>query len=280
MNSAIIQEKLDKILPLALEEMLKIDAGRLDELTFKQATSIIYEVALNRWLLEDLDNWEYIDEPELSFEYLGTKGIIDLTGVIKSDPPDNAYKPYAGQRFIVDWKTSSTSVLSDNWKFDYLNSWQWRIYSAAKDAKLFIYRGMTRGELDITRAVKTIQIAVPDDVSLQVEEHMRLTRLQLNALTPEPVWPRNWPGPCRKWSGCPFYSDCFSNQRPEKLITIPELISYSKLSAFAECPEKYRRLVSQPDDLRELDANENTIFGNVVHAGLAKIYKEMFHLKD
>ena len=56
MNSAIIQEKLDKILPLALEEMLKIDAGRLDELTFKQATSIIYEVALNRWLLEDLDN--------------------------------------------------------------------------------------------------------------------------------------------------------------------------------------------------------------------------------
>jgi hypothetical protein len=270
-----LQEKLDSILPAVAEEMLKVDAGRLDALVFKQATSMVYEIAVMRWLAEDLENFEYIETPEMTFEFEGTKGIIDLTGRIKQNPPSSAYKKYAGKKFVVDWKTSSTSVLSDTWKHDYLNSWQWRIYSAATNASLFIYRGMTRGEFDLTRAVKSLQIEVPEDNDYQVREHIRKTRLSMKAFENETTWPRYWPNPCRKWGGCPFHTDCFNNTQPEGLVTIPDLLSYSKISAFQDCPEKYRRLLLTQ---KEADANENTIFGNVVHAGLAVIYKEMFNV--
>lgn len=268
-----LQNKLDSILPGVLDVMLATDNKRLEPLVFKQATAMVYEIAVMRWLAEDIENFESIDPPEIEFEYNGTKGVIDLTGTIKTNPPSKAYEKYAGQRFVLDWKTSSTSVLSDTWKHDYLNSWQWRIYSAAKNAQLFIYRGMTRGEMDISRAVKTLQIEVPLDNDYQVREHIRKTRLSMKAFENETTWPRYWPNPCRKWGGCPFHVDCFNNTQPEGLITIPSLLSYSKISAFQDCPEKYRRLLLAE---READANENTIFGNVVHAGLAQIYKEMF----
>lgn len=275
MDNSLIEKTLDTALPGALEIMLAVDNGRLSPLVFKQAPDLVYNIALKRWLVEDLENFEYIEQPEQSFEYRGTKGVIDLQGKIKSKPASKAYEKYAGQKFILDWKTSSMSVRSDNWKHDHLNSWQWRIYSAAMDAKLFIYRGMTRGETDISQAVKVIQIEVPEDNEYQVQEHFRKTKLSMRAFENELTWPRYWPGPCRKWDGCPFREDCFSNSSPAGLVKIPELISYSKLSAFQDCPEKYRRLLLLGDNI-EADANENTIFGNVVHAGLAYIYKEMF----
>lgn len=273
-----VQNKLDSILPGAMEEMLRVDAGRLDPLLYKQAPELVYNIAINRWLIEDLENFAYIEEPEYSFEYRGTKGVIDLMGRIKDKPLSKTYEKYAGKKFVLDWKTSGSSVRSDNWKHDHLNSWQWRIYSAAVNADLFIYRGMTRGENDLTQAIKVIQIEVPEDNEYQVQEHFRKTKLAMKAYENELTWPRNWPAPCRKWDGCRFYNDCFSNTSPGALVTIPSLLSYSKLSAFQDCPEKYRRLLLAGSE--EIDANENTIFGNVVHAGLAFIYKEMFNVRE
>ena len=46
-------------------------------------------------------------------------------------------------------------------------------------------------------------------------------------------------------------------------------LSYSGISTFMLCPEKYRR--QQEDGSAD---SEETIFGSVVHAGLAEAYRQ------
>jgi len=247
----------------------KTNNNRLTGLELHEAGNVLV-AAINRWLEEDIDNFVSIEKPEKEFlASNGTKGIIDLIATIAPDPPSNAYKPHAGKRIIVDWKTTAASVKSDSWKTSYLNSWQWRIYSEVERADLFSYRGISRQDLD----VRTFMITVPTDNAHQVSEFIRMTRLQMNSLINEPYWPRSWPSPCSKWGGCAFYTDCFNNTQPPALIQIPDHLSYSKLSAFTDCPEKYRRLNLLGTEKAE---NENTIFGNIVHAGLAYVYEHVF----
>ena len=266
----VLQTVIEDLFPKACELMCDFASGRLEDVLLVEVKELLW-AGLSRWLEEDLSNFAQISKPELEFSYLGTKGVIDIEGILKEKPGSNAYLPYAGRKMLIDWKTSTTSVVSDTWAFSYLNSWQWRIYSSAVKADLFTFRGLSRQKLGET---KSLLIKVPSDVEAQVQEYLRLTRKQMSVLEGEKIWPRNWPSPCAKFGGCPFYANCFSNEMPEQIIQIPELLSYSKLSAFQDCPEKYRRLVAAGPEVR--DENENTIFGNTFHLGIAFIYEKVF----
>lgn len=226
--------------------------------------------ALERWLAEDIANCtiEGVEEP---FEDPFKRGVIDVILRIRPEPSDSVYTPHANQLLGVDWKTSKNTLGSD-WRDRYIYSWQAPTYVDGIARKysltpaLFQYRGVSR-----SFETKPILLEVKTDPAPSVEVQYGGLRVMRDALISAglSVWPKNMPSGCRAYgSECAYFADCTHNTEP-RYVPEPKIFSFSGASTFLLCPEKYRRnMVDGSQD------SEESIFGNLVHVGLAEAYKQ------
>lgn len=261
----------------------------ITECDFEDAKAMVYDVA-GRWLLRDLEDfnidskngiehlfeWEVDNKPFL-------KGYLDIFGEVAQPPGSNPFAEFAGLPFSVDWKTSNRD-LNDVWAARYLNSWQWRLYAAARDLKLFIYRGIKRPQkVGEKTAFREIPIAVP---SYNFEECMLYVAALLasrQALVDGrfEIWPQSRPDACKAYNrDCPFLDDCDQFTMPRAAIG-EKVMSYSSLKDFARCPEYHRRAELQKlAALEDADAisGAEANFGTLVHSGVAEVYRQALAL--
>lgn len=225
--------------------------------------------ALERWLAEDLANCriEAVEEP---FEDAFKRGVCDVILRVNSDPEDAVYKPHANQLQVIDWKSSKNTLGSD-WRDRYIYSWQGPTYVDGVARKysltptLFQYRGISR-----SYETKPVLLEVTDPAP-SVEVQYGGLRIMRDALISAglSVWPKNMPSGCKAYGGlCSYFEECTQNKEP-RYVPVEKIFSFSGASTFLLCPEKYRRnLVDGSQD------SEESIFGNLVHVGLAEAYKQ------
>lgn len=245
---------------------------KLTEWDFEDAKRLIWNAA-EKWLPRDLS--EFIIAPDgiekrMSLDWGGklqVKGYIDIEGTFRGTI--KPFTEYAGDKFVLDWKTSKNTLDTD-WRERLIDSWQWRFYHTGNDAKVIIYRGLSRnGE------TKEVLLAPPVSTKEETLEYirgtiaMRQSLIQLGAT----VYPRHRPFACHAYGReCPFYADCDNYDTIPKVALLDSEMSYSRLEHLLLCPEKHRRLVLQND----ADDSEETDFGQAVHRGLAEVWRQAF----
>jgi len=208
--------------------------------------------------------WSSIESP------LETRGVIDMEGVFTSGQ-------YEGRRFIVDYKTHR-GPLDSRYVRSQVESLQWQIYAAMRDASLALYRLASREQ----PVVKQVILEVPPWSAANIQEFLAATAGIVGSLVSSEalVWPRFGllNGYCHKWNEtCRYYRDCTGQPPPKSLTASQAALSYSSLQTFARCPELYRRSRLLPKD--QDDGNDDTRFGQAVHRGLAEAYRQAFGIE-
>ena len=227
--------------------------------------------ALERWLAEDLANCRVISVEE-PFEDEFKRGVTDVVFEILPEPEDTVFQKHAGELMGVDWKTSRNTLGSD-WRDRYVYSWQGPTYADGlarkyhRTPRLFQYRGIAR-----SFETKPVLLEV-DNPAPSVEAQYGGLRIMRDALVTAklPVWPKSMPSACKSYGReCPYWTDCTEGKEPRYVPEPDKIFSFSSASTFLLCPEKYRRnLLTGSED------SEDTIFGNMVHVGLAEAYKQV-----
>lgn len=245
---------------------------KLTEWDFEDAKRLIWNAA-EKWLVRDLR--ELIVAPDgfekrMSLEWGGSKpmkGYIDMEGQLRG-----TIKPfidYAGRPFVLDWKTSK-NTLDTEWRERLIDSWQWRIYHAATDCGVIIYRGLSRNG-----DTKELLIAPPETTKREVQEYVSGALAMRNALVTlgAEVYPRHKPYACHAYGReCPFYTDCDNYDSIPRQALEDKEMSYSRLEHLLLCPEKHRRLIIEAG----ADDSEETTFGQAIHRGLAETWRQAF----
>lgn len=194
------------------------------------------------------------------------KGIIDLRGTLNGRL--NSTKHYAGRRVVIDWK-STGSALDKVWDERLLDSWQWKKYLYFDNADVMIYRGIHRDG-----STRELIIERPPGLEASVIDHLRGITVARNALITAglDVWPRNMPQSCGSFGrDCPYREDCRDFTMPRGLVSIEKSISYSGMSKFLLCPERYRRSVLEDGQ----EGTEESNIGVAFHRGAAELYTQV-----
>jgi len=272
-----VWEALDKD---AISTAILPPGGTLSDFDFEDAKACVYAAA-ERWLVEDLGNLVVTGlecreqlQPENGIGQ-EVKAFVDMKASVLSTPRHTVFRPYAGQTIVLDWK-SARSALDTRWSDRLINSQQWRLYAAATDAKLFIYRGIRRRQRpNEDPETRSIILEVPENNLAETKAyaagvyHMRQALVNSNL----PIWPRNMPAACHEFQRpCPYLPDCESGTSPHT-GGADKILSYSSMKDFLACPERHRRN-SMPDSTS--GDNNDTLFGNAVHRGLAEVWSQVF----
>jgi hypothetical protein len=262
------KDRLDWFKISAEMEKFAAEKGGVHHSEEEQARKCVF-TGLERWLAEDLANCRVI-EVESPFEDEYKRGFIDVLLQVLDAPEDAVFAPFAGAFKGVDWKTSRNTLSSD-WRDRHLYSWQGPTYCHGIGKKyqltprLFEYRGISR-----SLETKPVLLQI-DNPAPSVEVQYGGLRVMRDALIAAelPVWPKNMPSACGAYGrDCEYLEDCREHTEPFVQIE-RKPFSYSGASTFMLCPEKYRRnLVAGSAD------SEETIFGNLVHVGLAEAYRQ------
>lgn len=250
------------------EEISAIEEGQPNMPDYdRQDVRELTLVAAARWLPTDLIEWE-LDAIEEPFEIQGFRGITDLRG--RHRGLFNAFKPFEGQAFLGDWKTTKGALDSD-WANRYKYSHQWPLYTLAfPDTKLFTYRGISR--LGDTREVI---IEIPPGVVEQASQYLMQVRGMRDTLKGQAPWPRHQPSACKAYGReCDFIEQCRDNVVIIGDFNFEKPMSYSGSETFQLCNEKHR--LTQIAGYGEDD--ETLAFGKAFHRGIAEVYRQVFKL--
>lgn len=237
---------------------------------FETACNCVF-TALERWLAEDLANCRVVAVEE-AFEDTFKRGVVDVILEILPNPEDEVYKNHPGSLMAIDWKTSRNTLGSD-WRDRYIYSWQGPTYTDGigrkyhRTPEFFQYRGIAR-----SFETKPVLLKV-ENPAPSVEAQYGGLRAMRDALVDAnlPVWPKNMPSACGAYGReCRYWRDCTEGKEPRFVVAPDKLFSFSSASTFLLCPEKYRRNL-----LEGSEDSEDTIFGNLVHIGLAAAYKQV-----
>lgn len=256
-----------------------IDSSELDEVI--HAVGIVEKTFLER----DKENID-VTHIEKSLKYKDIyEGTADIVGRIKKNSPYYP-KDYHGTKIIIDWKTKE-AVFYDlsKWKQQYMDSWQWRLYSFVEEADCFEYRGISRANGDTQK----ITLKVKEDNKEFCLDYLYYSNEAITALNKvgEGPWPRHKPFGCHSYNReCPFYQDCKNDKVPEGLEghIKPKTLHYSDLEVFYMCPERYRLLTKLQEKLYTkglgdgIESSKTTRFGSALHRGVAHIYKLSYKL--
>lgn len=218
--------------------------------------------AYERWGEKDVKECKELVSLETEFS-CAIATDVSFHGVI-----DLGYKNNNDEIIIIDWKTSR-STLDINWQQRLIDSFQWRMYAAATNAKRVTYRGINRkSPVEFRDCVIEVPESTPAEVYGQIAGIYAMRSSLVSAQLP--VWPRNSPRACFAYGDrCVHLKDCQGYSMPRGIPNLHE-ISYSQMDEFLLCPEKYRR--TQGD---EKDKDEETLFGTIVHRGLAEVWQQL-----
>lgn len=252
----------------------------MTDFDFDDAKACVFAAA-ERWLMEDLGNFAITGlecrerlwiENGINQEI---KAFVDMKANVLPKPHHAVFRPYAGQTVVADWK-SARSALDTRWSDRLINSQQWRLYAAATDAKLFVYRGVRRrqhpGEDPETRAVI---LEVPESNLVETKVYAEGVYRMRRALVDSglPIWPRNMPSACHEFQrACPYLADCEGGTSP-RIAGADKVLSYSSMKDFLTCAERHRRNTLPGSTSGD---NNDTLFGNAVHRGLAEVWSQAF----
>jgi hypothetical protein len=238
------------------------------------------------YLEQDASNYEVLGvEQDFVYHDL-TRGRADLVLRVREEPVSGFLRPYRGGLVVLDWKTSAGN-LDTRWRRRYSMSWQWKIYSVALGARLFLYRGISTKYQpeDGTYEVKEFGLEVPDWIHEYVREELALAKAQVSSYRGFSRWPRTMDNyACYAFGDeCPFIEHCragisvFDGEYPYN-----EPLSYSKLNLLHLCPDRMRMTYFREqlglDD--EPDEFESRYLGQAVHEVLAEMYRTYFKLTE
>jgi len=255
----------------------------------QQEVSELCWLAAESFLARDLQEFSQIRVEEKAGN---GRAIIDLQGLISGTLAP--YTEHVGHWDIIDWKTTSMPVDTDQWRRKCLDSWQWKFYGALRpEAKFFTYRGISRerairtegegwGEAQRVREVRLeLNDGLPYEVAMQKAGVLGSYNalIKLTAGGEIPVWPRNTKTGCYAYGiKCPFKNDCDTNSMPLGGLGLEPLddISYSRMENFMLCPERARRTkLAELEDLERRESDATTV-GVAFHAGIAELYIQAF----
>ena len=224
--------------------------------------------AAERWLPQDLEEWQ-LDAVEERFVHPSLRGILDLRGRHKGKY--KVFEPFAGKKFICDWKTTRGKLDAD-WAERYQYSWQWKLYTIPHpDTAVFSYRGISRDG-----STREILVEVPPTSPQEALHYLEQLQVMRKALGDSLPWPRKMPGSCRAYGrDCEFLDHCQNNRTHTGLIDISKPLSYSSAETFLLCPEKHRLMQLAAGNA---DDDETLAFGKAFHRGIAEVYTQAFKL--
>ena len=266
-------------------ELVLSQGAKPTEELWRETTNLLL-LALEMWIRRDLQEFENVTVEQ---KYKNGKVIIDLEATCKGTLAP--FERYKGEKVLLDWKTTFDIVDSEKWRNKCLGSWQWKTYAAERNsAKIFIYRGISRslwepktsgGVVTEYSRTKEILIEIPPDIDKSVKLQYTGVTAQLNALKNFPIWPTNpSPDTCWAWSTpCPELSDCTNYSMLEHPLTYEEELSYSSMSRFMMCPERFRKQALRKLSIIETDPDSSdfTVVGTMFHAGIAEIYRQLWN---
>ncbi len=257
-------------------EILRREEGdkELKDYELSEVKSLIW-LAGEKWLIRDLTEFT-LTGTEVDILTLPDKNgyrfhaFIDVTGHIKG--VKKPFDKYQGLPYCIDWKTTSKE-LDNIWRNRQISSWQWQNYSHLTDAKIFIYRGISRKE-----TLKEVILKVPEINSFEVTEFNESVGGQIKYLVDNniKVWPRNKPFACSAYGKTCFYiNDCENFSMKQEVPKMGNL-SYSFVNKFLLCPERARRELIEIGDIS--DNTDESNFGKAVHKGIANLWQQGFGL--
>jgi hypothetical protein len=258
-------------------------ADKLSPFEFREISDCVL-LAADTWLARDLQTFSSIKVEE---SYNNGKVFIDLIGVNKGGlAPFNKYPD--GSLVMIDWKSSANPVDTDTFKKRHLGSYQWQKYASCEPSTvLFIYRGLSRS-LDFRKKgdnfepasrTRELILQVHDGIFQDVLSQWSGVAKMRNALITSDMipWPKNRDSCYDYGYDCPFLKECFANQTALTMPTFSDNLSYSKMSLFLRCPERYRlTTLAEQTDATEIDEDMTTLAGSIIHAGLANLWQQSF----
>jgi hypothetical protein len=269
----------DSLLPLLnleliAEKILKTEGRALENHEFDDVKELCI-IAGRRWLARDLEDLQILGLEEEVFidDIPGQRtpfhGFIDGWGVLtgKGTP---TLQPYVGRIAAWDWKTTKNHVENSkgDWKQKMIDSWQWPIYSTAKDVRIFMYRGISTTykttEEVILQTVPTTSQEVKEYLSGVYAQRQSYVDLGLT------VWPRRKPDSCNAFGRpCPYLTDCDEYTMPQ-IAPGDRQLSYSSANTLLLCPERHRR-----DSLTgNREETDSTVVGQAFHRGMQEMYEQ------
>lgn len=258
------QEKIIK----AIESDLKLNPSDLSDI--KACVWILGKTYGEK----DFEELEILDV-ERKFEDPLCAGTADILARIKN--PKRLPKESKDSLIIIDWKTSGKQDLDTKWKYYYVYSWQWKIYSCFLKADYFEYRGISKSSGD----TKEILIKVPEENRKLVEYYLQDINLMREQLTDNGPWPRHMPSACNQFGReCQYWNRCSKN---DIYYGLPEIepFHYTNSETFMLCPERYRMDTLLSQEVGEyFNGSEDTRFGSAVHRGMQEIYSQIKALQN
>jgi len=256
----------------------------MNDVDLAEARDCVYQ-ACAAWLERDLATFVVtgVEEAYVDGKF---KCVFDMRGQLKLDQTHKSFKPYGGEGFILDWKTTA-GALDARWAERLIASWQWRLYTMLPPAPaLFMYRGIRRpsnleeqSKIWLRELILEVPAGNPDESG----EFLRLMRNKRDFWVDsgELVWPRNMPTGCFAYGQvCAFYEDCNHYTMPRQQLVETGPLSYSSITLLQSCEEKFRRLrLLRQEGEDGGDETDSTRFGSAVHRGLAEVYRQAFKLK-
>lgn len=259
------------------EAIIGPDKEFLNEAMFKKIKARVYSAAAY-FIPCDMD-WFSFSFTEARYEITHNSlqrkpdiQIIDLEATVL-ETTVKPYKDFVGQKILFDWKSTSSN-LDHSWKEKCYDSWQWRRYSANREAKLFEYRGLNWND-DI--AISVIQ--VPGNIKEQVAAFMSGLVVLKNATVDSAldIYPMNQPRACNSFGQeCEYKYDCENFTMPRACL-LDRSYSYSSDDKFLLCPERYRRDNLKPQS--NIPVSDAAFLGTCVHRGLEEIYKQLIAIQ-
>lgn len=259
------------------DAILATEGRPVTEEDFEDAKRMIWEGAEN-WLVQDIHDLQIIGievpyEPTLILpggREQRVKAFMDIVGIVRGRL--NSTAKHAGKKVIIDWKTTSNLTLDAKWKERYIESWQGRIYDLLEPSELVNFRGLSRGG-----AFADIFLEFSPESRPEVENQILGVSLQRAALVNSglTIWPQAKPSACHAYGrDCPYKPSCPSEPG---LVPADKSLSYSSMSTFMLCPERYRRNVmeSLADPDADVDGSDESNFGSACHRGLAELYRQV-----
>jgi hypothetical protein len=284
-----LKKDLESILsPLDLDSVynsmrgdLDIDKSKKYQELFDEANELML-LALETWIARDLQ--EFYDV-KIETPYNDGKVVIDLEAKLRGTLAP--FREFTDGSVVIDWKTTMSIVDGDTWKNKVFRSWQWKKYALTRpEAKLFIYRGVSRNKYEPRSnnnysRVKEVIIQIPGNLETAVEYQFEGVKAQIKALEKAEVWPQNTTSCWDFGVLCQEYNNCMSFSSPRAPIVYDKELSYSSMQLFLRCPEKFRLRELRKSGSTELtddpEDTDNTIVGRMFHAGIAEVYKQLFH---
>jgi len=241
--------------------------------------------AANTWLARDLQSFSAI---EVEKSYLDGKVIIDLIGVNRGTlAPFNKYPD--GSLVMLDWKSSANPVDTDTFKRRYLGSFQWQRYASCEPSTvLFIYRGISRSldyrkrgdSFEPASRTRELILKVHPGTQEDVTNQWDATKLMRDSLINISPWSKNRDACYDFGAECPYMTPCYASTTPLIIPTFSPILSYSKMSLFLRCPERYRLTLIDEQTEQDSDSTEEedrrTLPGSMIHAGLANLWQQAF----